>query len=519
MSTRRTGKAKVLLGQAYSLRLDPKLRQAMQPYPPLATLYAASVLRAHGWEVALFDATLAESSFAWSEALERNLPEVVVLYEDSFNYLSKMCLSRIREEALSMIAAARRTAGVVIVASSDASDCPDLYLEGGADYVLVGEAEESLVELLARLEAGKLGEGDTIAGVVGRRGQPVVRRPPISDLDSLPLPAWDLVDVDRYRHAWRARHGLFSLNMVTTRGCPYHCNWCAKPIWGQRYHSRSPENVVLEMQRLAERYAPDHLWFMDDIFGLRPGWIGELADRLESCGLRLPFKCLSRPDLLLRAGEVDALARAGCENVWMGAESGSQRILDAMEKGTTVEQIRQASTRLRAAGIQVGLFLQFGYPGETREDIERTFSLVREVLPNDIGVSVSYPLPGTKFHERVREELLEKDHWVDSADLDMMYQGPFVSDFYRQLHRVLHLEFRARRSAATLLASLRSPRRLRPRHLGAAARAAVSLLRLPVERRRLDHLGLAAPRPTRIPGPELSAAEASRPTPQPIEQR
>ena len=234
-------------------------------------------------------------------------------------------------------------------------------------------------------------------------------------MDSLPRPAWDLVDVEQYRNAWLDRHGYYSMNMVTTRGCPYHCNWCAKPIWGQRYNSRSPEAVAAELKWLKETYHPDHIWFVDDIMGLKPGWMRRFADEIERLDAHVPFKCLSRVDLLLRDGDIDALRRAGCQIVWVGAESGSQKILDAMEKGTKVEQIYEASRRLHAAGVKVAFFLQFGYPGETREDIELTLQMVRDCQPDDIGMSVSYPLPGTKFYDRVHDELGAKQNWQDSS--------------------------------------------------------------------------------------------------------
>lgn len=434
----------ILLGQSYFLRFDPKLWEAMQPYPPLGTLYAASYLRQHGYEVALFDAMLAASEEEWAGALDRHRPQYAILYEDNFNYLSKMCLLRMREAAFVMIRMAKQRGCTVILCGADATDHFDLYLEQGADYVLLGEGEETLIELLDHLSAGRA--TDEIVGLATQETRMVRRRPDISDLDRLPFPAWDLVDIEGYRSIWLARHGYFSMNMVTTRGCPFHCNWCAKPIWGQRYHSRSPENVAAEMKWLQETYQPDHIWFADDILGLKPGWISRFADVLDREGIHIPFKCLSRADLLTRPGEVEALRRAGAQTVWMGAESGSQKILDAMDKGTRVEQIHQATRRLKDAGIRVGFFLQFGYPGETFEDIGKTIQLVRECDPDDIGISVSYPLPGTKFYQAVREQLGEKQNWQDSQDLAMLYQGPFSTEFYRKLHTVVHREFRARKA-------------------------------------------------------------------------
>jgi anaerobic magnesium-protoporphyrin IX monomethyl ester cyclase len=359
---------RILFGQSYYLRFDPKLWEAMQPYPPLGTLYAASFMRAAGYDVALFDAMLAESEEDWAAALDREHPDLAVIYEDNFNYLSKMCLLRMREAAVTMAGMARARGIPVIIAGSDASDHPDGYLEQGADFVLIGEGERTLLEVSDRLSGRTSMPFEDITGLAWKdetagdgmeiRRNP--RRPDIRELDDLPFPAWDLVDVERYRKIWLERHGYFSMNMVTTRGCPFHCNWCAKPIWGQRYNSRKPENVASEMHWLKEKYAPDHIWFADDIMGLKPGWLEDFAGAVERQNARIPFKCLSRVDLLLRPGEAEALARAGADIVWVGAESGSQKILTAMEKGTRVEQIHSAAQALRAAGVRIGFFLQFG---------------------------------------------------------------------------------------------------------------------------------------------------------------
>jgi anaerobic magnesium-protoporphyrin IX monomethyl ester cyclase len=440
----------------------------MQPYPPLGTLYAASYARRRGYSVALFDAMLAESEDEWAAALDRYQPRFACIFEDNFNYLSKMCLLRMREAALKMVGMARARGCPVILCGADMTDHADLYLQRGADFILLGEGEETLGELLDALTGRSLQPLGQILGlayksqvhspqsqVAGPRlrtsdlglGTFNPRRPDIRDLDALPFPAWDLVDVPHYQKIWRARHGYYSMNLVTTRGCPYHCNWCAKPIWGQRYNSRLPENVVAEMSWLKAHYHPDHLWFADDILGLKPGWIERFAQLLRQANAVIPFKCLTRADLVTEPTAA-ALAAAGCRTVWIGAESGSQKILDAMDKGDTVQDIYRAAARLRAHGIAVGFFLQFGYPGEGWDDIQLTLKMVRECLPDDIGISVSYPLPGTKFFERVRLELGQKQNWIDSNDLALLYRGPFPDGFYRLLHGRVHHEFRLRRAWA-----------------------------------------------------------------------
>jgi anaerobic magnesium-protoporphyrin IX monomethyl ester cyclase len=229
--------------------------------------------------------------------------------------------------------------------------------------------------------------------------------------------------------------------MVSSRGCPYRCNWCAKPIYGNRYHVRPPWAVAAEMLYLKARFKADHIWFADDIFALSPKWTLAFADAVESQGAQMPFKMQSRCDLMTR-DTVGALRRAGCAEVWMGAESGSQRILDAMDKGARVKDIYRARENLHKHGIRACFFLQFGYPGETWDEIEETIRMVRETRPDDIGVSVSYPLPGTRFYERVSAQLGPKSNWSDSADLAMMFQGEYSSEFYRALADALHAEVR-----------------------------------------------------------------------------
>ncbi|KAA3647806.1 MAG: radical SAM protein [Chloroflexi bacterium] len=500
--------SKLLFGQSYYLHFDPKLWEAMQPYPPLGTMYAASYMREQGHEVALFDAMLAESEDEWAQALERENPKYAIIYEDNFNYLSKMCLLRMRQAAFTMIGMARERGCTVIVTGSDASDHSAAYLGRGADFVLIGEGEYTLAELLNSLE--KQNDFSSIFGLAYKDGSEIKvnpRRPDIKDLDSLPFPAWDLINVKKYKAVWLERHGYFSMNMVTTRGCPYHCNWCAKPIWGQRYNARSPENVAEEMRWLKENYAPDHIWFADDIFGLKPGWLPRFADVVEELDAATPFKCLNRADLLLREGEIEALAKAGCEITWIGAESGAQHILDAMDKGTQVEQIYQVSQAIHEAGFQVAFFLQFGYPGETRADIEKTIQMLRDCQPDDIGISVSYPLPGTKFYQAVEGQLGIKQNWVDSSDLDMMYQGPFATDFYRKLHTVIHKEYRA----AKIWKRLKKAQRVTFRQVAVII---YYWLSLPMERLRLKRLE-TLPHQSMGPLPQILSPEAAaQPSPQ-----
>lgn len=332
----------------------------------------------------------------------------------------------------------------VIVSSSDATDHSLEYLEHGADFIIIGEVEVTLQQLINALQS-KSTDFDTINGIAYLHESELIKtvpRPVLHDLDSLPLPAWKLIQMDVYKNAWINRSGYFSLNMTTTRGCPFKCNWCAKPIYGNRYNSRSPEQVVEEIAFLIKNYQVEHIWFCDDIFGLKPGWIKQFSELVVSKNLQFKFKIQCRADLLLDDENIHHLAIAGCDEIWIGAESGSQKILDAMDKGTTVEQIYTATRLMQKHGINPCLFLQFGYLGELQSDIDLTLKMVFDLMPHDIGISVSYPLPGTKFYEKVKSQLNIKQNWTDSDELLLMYKGTYSPAYYKQLHRYIHKKFR-----------------------------------------------------------------------------
>ena len=446
---------KILLAHPYFQVHDRKQVRKMKPYPPLATLITAAIVRGEGRDVMLFDAMLASGEEEFTEFVNRVRPEIVGLLEDNFNFLAKMCTTRKREAALRMIADAKSAGARVVVNGSDASDAPDIYLSAGADAVILGEADRTFPDVVDAWERDPSADLLQVPGLAvrGRSGS-VMRTPPrpfVQDLDALPFPAWDLVDRNHYRSVWTDAHGRFSWNVVTTRGCPYHCNWCAKPLYGTRYAQRSPENVAEELRRLKEEVAPDHIWFADDIFGLSKLWIERFADEVEARDAVIPFTMQSRVNLMTESA-VEALQRAGAEEIWMGVESGSQKILDAMDKGTTISQVREATRLLKHRGIRASWFLQLGYPGEEWPEVLATRDLIREECPDDVGVSVSYPLPGTLFFERVKSELGDKTNWRDSDDLAMLFQGTYTGPFYKRLRDLLHEEAVAASTTAELFA-------------------------------------------------------------------
>jgi anaerobic magnesium-protoporphyrin IX monomethyl ester cyclase len=433
---------KILFTHSYFLRFDPKQYSIGLPYAPLGTLYAAAVMREKGYHVSMHDTMFTHKAADITVALN-NRPDVLVIYDDGFNYLTKMCLTNMRDAAFEIIKLAKQRGCTVIVSSSDSTDHFERYLEEGADFILIGEGEITLADLVDNLNDEK--DLSTIHGIAFKKNGSIIktqRRTVLKDLDTLPLPAWDMIDISPYKQMWLKNAGYFSMNVATTRGCPFKCNWCAKPIYGNRYNSRSPQNVVKELKYLKEKYAFDHIWFCDDIFGLKPGWVNEFSKLVKEERLHLKYKIQARADLLLQEDYIRSLALSGCDNVWMGAESGSQKILDAMDKGITTEQIATATTLLKKHEVKPSFFIQFGYLGETKDDIRLTIKMINKLLPHEIGISVSYPLAGTVFFEKVRSQLEQKSNWTDSDELALMFRNTYQPAFYKQLHRYVHKSYR-----------------------------------------------------------------------------
>ena len=448
----------IVFSHSYYYKFDPKQWKNKTPFPPLGTLYAASYLRENGYKLGLFDANFLDDPKSIKPYLETHQPKIFVLYDDGFNYLTKMCLTNMREAAFSMIAIAKSLGCFVICSSSDSTDHFEKYLDAGADVIIKGEGEITLKEVVdAKTTSSDL---EAIDGIIYKDINRVVKTKPravLKDLDVLPLPAWDLIDMKVYKDIWKSGGNEFTLNIATTRGCPFKCNWCAKPIYGNRYNSHSPIYITKHIKFLSETYGVNRFWMCDDIFGLKPNWVQNFSRSLKKEKLSISYYIQSRVDLLLKEDTIDALAESGLEEVWVGAESGSQAILDAMDKDTKVEQIYEATKLLKAKNVRVAFFIQFGYLGETKSDISKTIEMIKDLVPENIGVSVSYPLPGTKFYDKVKDDLQLKANWTDSDDLAMMFEGTFNSKFYKRLHRYVHKEFRKSQAALFLKTALLNP--------------------------------------------------------------
>ena len=475
--------AHVLVVNPYVLALDPHEAALRRPYAPVNTLVVAAALERAGHRVQVHDATFA--------ADERHLGAVLAaavaagtthlaLVLDDLSVQVKQCPARIGEAQRAMADRGRGLGLRVLCSGPDVSDHPERYL-GHADAVVVGDPVDAVLAWVA----GGVG----IEGLHGEGGAGG-RTPLIRDLDRLPDPDWSAIDLSPYAAMWRAAHGHWEAVVSTARGCPYRCNWCAKPTWGRSYSVRSPERVAAEMRLLRDTHGADRFWISDDIFGLRRSWLRALGRAL---GGGLPLRCQSRVDLLRDAAYAAALAETGCDMVWMGAESGSDAVLRAMDKDGTVADAHAAVANLRAAGVGVGLFLQLGYPGERLEDVHATIDMVRALRPDEIGVSVSYPLPGTVFHAHVAHALVDT-HWQASMENRTLHPAPFSEAFYRQAREVLRSVHSGGQLRAKAAGFARGPSRRALRRL---AGAAWHRARRPLVARRMA--ALAIPNPDAIP--------------------
>jgi radical SAM superfamily enzyme YgiQ (UPF0313 family) len=272
------------------------------------------------------------------------------------------------------------------------------------------------------------------------------------DVDSLAIPARDLVDIERYREAWTKHHGYFSLSLIATRGCPFGCTWCQKSVFGRSFRPRSPESVAEEMAIIKEHYHPDQVRIVDDVLGINRKWVSVWHDAVLDRGAVIPFECLSRADLMDEE-MARLLKEAGCRRIHIGAESGSQRVLDAMNKGITVDEIRRVAELCRDLDIESYYYMMVGYPGEEWEDLQLSVKLLRETRPDVFSTTIAYPLPGTEFYEQVRDRLtFEGDQmpdWVHTAENRLLFErGGYSTLFYRWVMRWFRAEWKDARQNA-----------------------------------------------------------------------
>jgi anaerobic magnesium-protoporphyrin IX monomethyl ester cyclase len=432
----------VLLTHGYFLADDEKERQIMKPYPPLGLLYLSAYLKRCGYPVEIYDST-----FGTREELRRKFRSssagIVGIYTNLIT----------RRAVLEIVTAAREAGWTVILGGPESANYPAEYLAAGADAIVIGEGETTLEELLRTLPKCGPKRLHEVAGIafLDESGTLVRTRErvKIPDLDSLPLPDRKAIDHGKYLEAWKTHHGASSVNLITARGCPYRCRWCSHAVYGYSHRRRSPETVAEEVSWIVENYNPDQLWYADDVFTISHPWMERYSQELAKRGLHLPFETITRADRLQSEAAAKVLSELGCYRIWIGSESGSQRILDAMERGVTVEQVRRAVKLAQKYGIRVGMFLMWGYEGEEMEDIAATVEHVKESNPDVFFTTVSYPIKGTPYFDQVKSKVGSPIPWHQASDRDYTIGGRRSREYYRLADVWLRNEVEAHRVAGS----------------------------------------------------------------------
>ncbi|MDX1665442.1 MAG: radical SAM protein [Candidatus Promineifilaceae bacterium] len=449
----------ILLAHGYFIAEDAHEQAIMKPYPPLGLLYISSHLKARGFDVAIFDSTF--RTFAdFVATIKEARPPRVGLY----------CNLMTKQNVLRMIAVCREHGARVILGGPEPVSYAAAYLAAGADVVVVGEGEETLEELIPLMQAAKAPDLSHVRGIIYAAGRAatgevgeVVRTPPrpyIQDLSAQPWPDREAIDLERYLQTWERHHGARSTSLITARGCPYTCTWCSHTVFGHSHRRRAPADVADEVAYLVDRYRPDQLWYADDVLTIAHRWFLAYAEELEQRGLRVPFECISRADRLNET-IVNTLAEMGCYRLWIGSESGSQRILDGMKRKADVADVQAKTKLLQSRGIQVGMFIMFGYEGEEISDIEATVEHLKKARPDQFLTTVAYPIKGTDYYEAVEDRIIAEDPWEERTDRDLQIAGRHSPAFYEAatrwvvnevaLHREWHGERRPFRLAKLFL--------------------------------------------------------------------
>jgi anaerobic magnesium-protoporphyrin IX monomethyl ester cyclase len=431
-----------LLTHGYFLSEDEKERQIMKPYPPLGLLYLSAYLKTRGLPVEVYDSTFGTRT-ELVQKIHAAAGGIVGIYTNLMT----------RASVLQIIGAAKQAGSTVILGGPEGANYPDEYLAAGADVVVIGEGESTLTELVATLPSMGPHRLDGVRGIVFKNaaGETIhtPERAKINDLDTLPLPDREAIDHRKYLDAWKHHHGASSINLITARGCPYRCTWCSHAVYGYSHRRRSPVNVASEVAWIVERYNPDQLWYADDVFTISHPWLQKYKAALDERGLHLPFETITRADRLQSEEAVVALRELGCYRIWIGSESGSQKILDAMQRGVSVEQVRRAVKLAHKHGIRVGMFLMWGYEGEELEDIAATVEHVKESNPDVFFTTISYPIKGTPYFQTVKDKVQMAGDWANVTDRDYSIGGRNGKDYYRLADVWLRSEVEASRLANT----------------------------------------------------------------------
>ena len=417
----------ILLTHGYFLAEDAKERLIMRPYPPLGILYISSYLEENGFENTVFDSTFSEIEKLKTYILEQR-PDVIGIYT---NLMTKLNVLKI----IRFIKSEPGLSAKIVLGGPEVRNHKEKFLEFGADVIVFGEGEDTMLELLKYWQANDPEENaglNAISGIAFKNKGTVVvtsERILIKDIDRLPLAARKKIDLQLYFDAWKQKHGISMVNVNTMRGCPYSCKWCSRAVYGSSYRRRSPKLVADEIQWLQENYCFDMIWFVDDVFTINHKWLREFTAEIKARSINVQYEIITRSD---RVDEevLSLLKQSGCCRVWIGAESGSQKIIDAMDRRVKVDQVRQTIQLVKQYGMEAGTFIMLGYPGEDESDIKETLHHLKYSNPDQYTITVAYPIKGTPLYSEVENIFIEDLPWESTTDRDIDFKRRYKRSYY-----------------------------------------------------------------------------------------
>lgn len=413
----------VLLTHAYYLSDDPKEHKIMKPYPPLGQLYISGYLNDQNIENHLFDTTFysKEDQLAF---IKEKQADIVAIYSNLMTKVEVIKLMKILKSD------PQYGFPTIALGGPDISYNLENYLNAGAQYLVIGEGEETMAELHDAL----VNKTDVtqVAGLAYLKDGLVTKTKPrvkMKDLSVLPLPNREAIPMDKYLTTWKDNHGMSSMTVSTQRGCPYTCKWCSTAVYGQSYRRRPAELVAAELKMLKDNYQPDSIWFVDDVFTVSHKWLTAFHEEVIKQDAVIPFECITRAERL-NDEILQLLKEAGCYRIWIGAESGSQKIIDAMDRRVDVDVVKEAIQKTNSMDMETGTFIMLGYPGEDLDDINTTVQYLKDANPTHFTITIAYPIKGTSLYSDIEKDIITQPDWETSTDREIDFKRTYSRKFY-----------------------------------------------------------------------------------------
>jgi len=404
------------------------------PFIPLGIGYLAAILEKNGYDVNVIDCQALKLTLNEVEnELHKRQPDIVGLTSTTLTYKPALEIIKVAKKALPNCLTIIGGSHVTFWDEEALEECPQL------DVVVRKEGENTLLELVQRLEAGK-GFGDVL-GITYRKDGKVVKtadRPYIEDLDSLPYPAFHLFPLKQFN-----KYGNIIFPVMTSRGCVFWCEFCtAVRMFGRKYRMRSPKKVVDEIEYLYKKYGEKQYTFYDDAFTVDQARTKEICNEILRRGLNIKWDCETRVDMVSK-DLLQKMKDAGCIAVWYGVEAGSQKVRDAMKKGISTQQTLNAFKWTQEAGLIAVASIILGFPGETKETAWESVKLLEKINPDEIGIYIATPYPGTPMYDYVK-----KMGWLKIRDFNKYdtatptFESPTMSmEELREIHDKAHQSF------------------------------------------------------------------------------